>query len=77
VALVVGLTLIWATTIVARLAWWSGGGTVAGALSVVGFALEFVAWSVGLGAALLAWRRPLPSEDREVVPPLPSTPFGL
>ena len=77
VALVVGLTLIWATTIVARLAWWSGGGTVAGALSALGFAVEFVAWSVGLGAALLAWRRPLPSEDPEVVPPLPSTPFGL
>lgn len=77
VALVVGLTLIWATTIVARLAWWSAGGTVAGALSVLGFAIEFVAWSVGLGAALLAWRQPLPSEDPEVVPPLPGTPFGL
>jgi hypothetical protein len=77
VALVVGLTLIWATTVVARLAWWSTGGTVAGALSVLGFAIEFVAWSVGLGAALLAWRRPVPLDDPTRVPPVPSTPFGL
>jgi len=77
VALVAGLGLIWATTIVARLAWWSTGGTVAAALSVVGFAIEFVAWSIGLGAAVLAWRRPLPADDPVAVPAVPSTPFGL
>lgn len=76
-ALVAGLGLIWGTTVIARLAWWSTGGTVANALSVLGFAIEFLAWSVGLGAALLAWRRPVPARDPLAVPDVPATPFGL
>jgi hypothetical protein len=76
-ALAAGLGLIWATTVVARLASWSYGGIGAGALAVLGFAIEFVAWSVGLGAVLLAWRRAVPAEDRVAVPPEPSVPFSL
>jgi hypothetical protein len=76
-ALVAGLGLIWATTIIARLVWWSTGGTVAAVLSTLGFTIEFLAWSVGLGAALLAWRRPVPADNPLAVPQVPGTPFGL
>lgn len=60
-AVAVGVTAVLALTVVARLAGLAGGfvfgGFVSGLLTAVGYLLEYLAWTVGLGAVLLAWRR--------------------
>jgi hypothetical protein len=76
-ALVVGLLLIWVLTILGRVVTLGGGplavtGTV---LVFVGFAIEYAAWTVGLGGALLTRfgrRGDLPS----AAPPVPPAPFA-
>jgi len=82
-AAVVGLALLWAVTIAARL-WWLAVGTASGpvlVLSAAGAAIEFIGWSVGLGAALLAWRERRQSSalvgPAPVVPQPPPAPVGL
>ena len=75
-SLVAGLAVIWAITVIARLAGW-GGGLFVGTLAVLGLAVEFVAWSAALGAVILGWRR-RPATRESVytpVPPVPSAPL--
>ncbi len=72
--LVVGLALIWGITVLGRLVS-LGGGPLAhiGAIVVLtGFIIEYAAWTVGLGGALLTRfgrRGPLPA----VAPPMPDS----
>lgn len=56
VSLVLGLTLIWALTVIARFVGLAGGPVhlAAGAILVAGFVIEYAAWTVGLGAVLLS-----------------------
>jgi len=74
--LFVGLAMIWGITVLGRLVS-LGGGPLAhiGTLVVLtGFVIEYAAWSVGLGGALLTRfgrRGPLP----DAVPPMPP-PYG-
>jgi hypothetical protein len=71
--LFVGLLVIWLLTILARVSS-LGGGTiwfVSSALLIVGFLVEYVAWTVGLGAAVMTR---LGTRGAVVAPPVPATP---
>jgi hypothetical protein len=72
--LAIGLAMIWGITVLGRLVG-LGGGPLAyiGTLVVLtGFVIEYAAWSVGLGGALLTrFGRRGPLTD--TVPPIPST----
>ncbi|MBI3047098.1 MAG: polymer-forming cytoskeletal protein [Acidobacteria bacterium] len=54
-AVVVGVVAIGAATLVAKLAGLAGGFLVGAPLAAVGYFIEYVAWTVGFGAALLYW----------------------
>lgn len=56
VSLVIGLALVWALTVVARFAGLAGQPLrfVLGFVLTAGFIVEYVAWTVGLGAVLLS-----------------------
>jgi len=56
VPLVVGLAIIWALTLVARFVGLAGMPlrTVVGGVLLVGFVVEYVAWTMGLGGVLLS-----------------------
>jgi hypothetical protein len=72
VSLVIGLAVVWALTVIARFVGLAGG-PVRVALSVVlaaGFVIEYVAWTVGLGAVLLS--RFGRKDPRGYVPPVPA-----
>jgi hypothetical protein len=74
--LVVGLSLIWGVTVVGRVVGLGGGplSLVGGMLLFVGFLIEYAAWTLGLGGALmtrLGRRGDLPTT---VPPPLPPPP---
>jgi hypothetical protein len=62
----VGVVMIAAVTLVARSAAIVGGGLFSFPLSAVGYLVEYAAWTLGLGAAILAWMR-----SRDTPPPLP------
>jgi hypothetical protein len=76
--LVVGLALIWGLTVVGRVVSLAGGplGWIAALFLVAGFLVEYAAWTMGLGGALLTrfgrngrgWTQP---------PPVPVTPPPL
>lgn len=53
--LVVGLLLIWGITLVARIVSMPGGpfALIGGIIALLGFVVEYVAWTVGLGGAIL------------------------
>jgi hypothetical protein len=53
--LLVGLAVIWALTLIARFGGLVGGPvrTALGLLLLAGFVVEYVAWTVGLGAVLI------------------------
>jgi hypothetical protein len=68
----VGVVAIMGLTLVARLASLAVGSFVGAPVAVLGYAVEYVAWTVGFGATLLAWfgsRRPAPVAPP---PPLPA-----
>jgi hypothetical protein len=71
VSLVVGLAVLFALTIIARFLGVAGlpVGLVLGGILAVGFVVEYVAWTVGLGGVLLSrfGRREAPS----AVPSIP------
>ncbi|MBI4885775.1 MAG: hypothetical protein HY824_01660 [Acidobacteria bacterium] len=54
-AVAFGVVAIGALTLLGRLAGLGGGFFIAVPLRVVGFVVEYVAWTVGFGAAILAW----------------------
>jgi hypothetical protein len=66
----IGVLAIAAVTLIARVLWATTGGFVGMPLLALGYLLEYLAWTVGFGAVILAWfnRRPAPPP-----PPTPST----
>jgi energy-converting hydrogenase Eha subunit A len=77
----VGLALIWGITLLGRLVSLGGGPLAAiGAVVVLtGFIIEYAAWTVGLGGALLtrfSRRGPLTAVAAPPVPDLSSDPFA-
>jgi len=54
-AVAIGVVAIAAVTLVARLAALAGGFIVGAPLAGLGYFLEYVAWTVGFGAAILYW----------------------
>jgi len=71
-AMALGVLVVTALTIAARLAGLAGGFFFGGPASALGYLVEYVAWTVGLGATLLAWYGSR-SAARAIVPP-PSPP---
>jgi hypothetical protein len=78
-----GLLAIVALSIVARLVGLLGGfvlgGVLSGSLAALGYLVEYVAWTVGTGAVVLAWlstRRKMPASGTTGVtgPPVNETP---
>jgi hypothetical protein len=68
VTIVTGTVVIVGMTVLAKLAALAGGGLVGIPLGMLGYLIEYCAWTMGFGAAILAWfamRR---------TPPLPPTP---
>lgn len=64
-----GVLVIGGLTVLARSAALIGGGLFGFPLAAIGFAVEYVAWTIGFGAAILVWLR---GRRREVhVPALP------
>ena len=57
VAVLLGVLAIALVTLVARAAAVFGGGLLAFPLTFVGYVVEYVAWTLGFGAAILAWHR--------------------
>jgi hypothetical protein len=57
-AVVIGLSLIWATGLTGRYLWAMslGGSGLGVALAIVGVGIEYTCWTVGLGSAVMAWR---------------------
>jgi hypothetical protein len=73
----IGSCILSSITIAGQVLMLSPGWLAPFALGVrgTGWVLEYIAWTVGLGAALLAWIRPIGFSPRSVppaVPPLPS-----
>lgn len=75
-AVALGTIALTAVTIVARLAALAGGFFFGAPLTGFGYLVEYVAWTVGLGAAVMVWygSRQLrkPSAPATVPPPLPA-----
>jgi hypothetical protein len=69
----VGLLLIWGVTMVGRVLALPGGpiGLAAGLVLLVGFLVEYAAWTVGLGAALLTRFGSNGRLYAQPVPPIP------
>ena len=57
VVLLLGVLAIALITVIARAAAIVGGGLLAFPLMFVGYAVEYIAWTLGFGAAILAWHR--------------------
>jgi len=57
VVLLLGVLAIALITVIARAAAIIGGGLLAFPLMFVGYAVEYLAWTLGFGAAILAWHR--------------------
>lgn len=57
VAVLLGVLAIALITIVARAAAIIGGGLITFPLAFVGYVVEYLAWTLGFGAAILAWHR--------------------
>ena len=61
-AVAAGIVVIAAVTLVAKLVSMAGGFLVGMPFTFVGYLVEYLAWTVGFGAAILAWfnlrRRP-------------------
>ena len=57
VVLLLGVLAIALVTVIARAAAIVGGGLLAFPLMLVGYAVEYLAWTLGFGAAILAWHR--------------------
>jgi hypothetical protein len=57
VAVLLGVLAIALVTIVARATAIIGGGLFAFPLTFVGYVVEYLAWTLGFGAAILAWHR--------------------
>jgi hypothetical protein len=57
VVLLLGVLAIALITVIARAAAIVGGGLLAFPLMFVGYAVEYLAWTLGFGAAILAWHR--------------------
>jgi hypothetical protein len=57
VAVLMGVLAIALITLVARATAIVGGGLFAVPLTFVGYLVEYLAWTLGFGAAILAWHR--------------------
>jgi hypothetical protein len=64
----IGVLLIAALSIVARSAAIAGGAFFTWPLSATGYVVEYIAWTLGIGAAILAWLQ----RRRITPPPLPT-----
>lgn len=64
---ILGVVVIAAVTLIARSAAVAGGSLLTFPLSAAGYILEYTAWTLGFGAAILAWLR-----RRHLPPPLPT-----
>jgi hypothetical protein len=75
-ALVVGLAMIWGITVVGRIVGLGGGplAVIGAGLVFVGFVIEYAAWTIGLGGALLT-RFGRRGDLTAAVPPPSSDPF--
>jgi hypothetical protein len=73
-ALVVGLAMIWGITVLGRIVGLGGGplAVIGAALVFAGFVIEYAAWTVGLGGALLT-RFGRHGDLPATVPPAPPT----
>jgi hypothetical protein len=71
-----GLALIWTLPLLARAAYWWGGGVVTGSLVSAAWTFELAVWLVALGGLALAWwRRDRRRAFDPIVPPIvPSAP---
>lgn len=54
-AVAIGVVAIGALTLVAKLAALAGGFLLGAPLTALGYLVEYVAWTIGFGAAILAW----------------------
>lgn len=74
-AVAIGVLAIAGVTLLAKLAALAGGFVVGIPLTILGYTIEYVAWTIGFGATILAWYeaqgRPR-SQAPVVPPPLPS-----
>jgi hypothetical protein len=64
----IGVIVIVAVTLIARSAAVAGGTFFTWPLSATGYFVEYVAWTLGVGAAILAWLQ----RRRATPPPLPA-----
>jgi len=70
-----GLALVFAVTLGARLAWWAGWIGLPGFLLLggVGWLVEAAAWSMGLGGLVLSWFHGRTAPAAEIgAPPVPA-----
>jgi hypothetical protein len=54
-AVAVGVVTLAAVTLLAKLIWVVGGGILGVPLVAMGYLVEYVAWTIGFGAVILAW----------------------
>ena len=71
----IGVVAIGALTLVAKLAAVAGGFIVGAPLSAVGYLVEYVAWTIGFGAAILAWHESQPRFHRRGESPAAGAPL--
>lgn len=70
-----GVVAIVALTLVAKLVTLAGGFLLGAPLAAAGFVVEYVAWTVGFGAALLTWYEARGGgQPRATAPPIPPLP---
>lgn len=67
---ILGVLMIAAITLIARAAAVAGGSLLTFPLSAAGYLVEYAAWTLGFGAAILAWMK---RRQRQTPPPLPTS----
>lgn len=67
---ILGVLMIAAITLIARAAAVAGGSFLTFPISAIGFLVEYAAWTLGFGAAILAWMQ---RRQRQTPPPLPTS----
>jgi hypothetical protein len=78
-AVLVGLAIIWALTVIARFAGLAGLPVriILSVVLVTGFIVEYVAWTVGLGGALISRFGRKDTPGAIAPPPMPPQPVAM
>jgi hypothetical protein len=71
-AVAIGIVAIAAVTLIARLAALAGGFILGAPLAGLGYFLEYVAWTIGFGAAILYWYETQTRFGHRHAPPAPA-----